>query len=159
MITIKSDREIELLSIAGNIVYETHQFLKQYISPGITTLELDKLAYDFILSKGATPSFKGYDGFPGSICASVNEQVVHGIPSTETILKDGDNSFIYDVSQSNSLIVLDGELKKVSSIDNIAPDERVYSVSLEERVLPLSLRPNNTLTNLSVAYTSPETVT
>ena len=89
MITIKSEREIELLRIAGNIVYETHQYLKQYIAPGITTLELDKLAEEFIRSKDATPSFKGYDGFPGSICTSVNEQVVHGIPGNYK-LKDGD---------------------------------------------------------------------
>ena len=57
MITIKSDREIELLRIAGNIVYETHQYLKQYIKPGITTLELDALAEEFIRSKDAIPSF------------------------------------------------------------------------------------------------------
>lgn len=89
MITIKSDREIELLRIAGNIVYETHQYLKKYIKPGITTLELDKLADKFIRSKNAIPSFKGYDGFPGSICTSVNQEVVHGIPGTYK-LKDGD---------------------------------------------------------------------
>ena len=89
MVTIKSDREIKLLRIAGNIVYETHQYLKKYIKPGVTTLELDKLAEKFIRSKNATPSFKGYDGFPGSICTSVNEQVVHGIPSDRK-LKDGD---------------------------------------------------------------------
>lgn len=89
MITIKSEREIELLRVAGNIVYQTHQYLKQYIKPGITTLELDKLAEEFIRSKDATPSFKGYDGFPGSICASVNNQVVHGIPGKYK-LKDGD---------------------------------------------------------------------
>lgn len=89
MISIKSDREIELLRIAGNIVYETHQYLKQYIKPGITTLELDKLAEDFIRSNGATPSFKGYGGFPGSICTSINHQVVHGIPGNYK-LKNGD---------------------------------------------------------------------
>lgn len=89
MITIKSDREIELLRIAGNIVYETHQYLKQFLKPGITTLELDRLAYDFIKSKGATPSFKNYNGFPASICTSVNYQVVHGIPG-KMKLKDGD---------------------------------------------------------------------
>lgn len=89
MISIKSDREIELLKKAGNIVYETHQYLKQYIKPGITTLELDKLAESFILSHDASPSFKGYDGFPGSICTSVNQQVVHGIPGNYK-LKDGD---------------------------------------------------------------------
>ena len=89
MISIKSDREIEFLRVAGNIVYETHQYLKQYIKPGITTLKLDKLAEDFIRSHGATPSFKGYNGFPGSICTSINHQVVHGIPSN-TKLKKGD---------------------------------------------------------------------
>ena len=89
MITIKSKREVELLKIAGNIVYQTHQYLKPYIKEGITTKELDKLAEDFIRSKNATPSFKGYHGFPASICASVNHVVVHGIPSLET-LKNGD---------------------------------------------------------------------
>ena len=89
MITIKSEREIELLRIAGNIVYETHQYLKKFIKPGITTLELDKLADKFIKSKDATPSFKGYDGFPASICTSVNQEVVHGIPGSYK-LKNGD---------------------------------------------------------------------
>lgn len=89
MISIKSDREIELLRIAGNIVYETHQYLKPYIKAGVTTKELDALAEKFILSKDATPSFKGYQGFPGSICTSINEQVVHGIPGG-TKLKEGD---------------------------------------------------------------------
>ena len=89
MITIKSDREIKLLEEAGKVVYETHQYLKDYIKPGITTLELDRLAEDFIRSKDCTPSFKGYDGFPGSICTSINEQVVHGIPGKRK-LKDGD---------------------------------------------------------------------
>ena len=68
MISIKSDREIELLRIAGNIVYQTHQYLKDFIKPGITTGELDRLAEEFIISKDATPSFKGYEGFPASIC-------------------------------------------------------------------------------------------
>ena len=89
MISIKSDREIELLSIAGNIVYETHQYLKNFIKPGITTKKLDQLAEDFIRSKDATPSFKGYEGFPASIYTSINEQVVHGIPSNRK-LKKGD---------------------------------------------------------------------
>ena len=89
MISIKSDREIELLKKAGNIVYETHQYLKQYIKPGITTLELDRLAEEFIKEHDAYPSFKGYQGFPGSVCTSVNQQVVHGIPGGYK-LKDGD---------------------------------------------------------------------
>ena len=89
MITIKSDREIELLKKAGLIVYETHQYLKDFIKPGISTKELDDLAEKFIRSKDSYPSFKGYDGFPGSICTSINEEVVHGIPGNK-VLKDGD---------------------------------------------------------------------
>lgn len=89
LIKIKSDREIELLRKAGHIVYLTHQYLKPYIKEGITTKELDTLAEEFICSQGATPSFKGYNGFPGSICASINNQVVHGIPG-KTKLKKGD---------------------------------------------------------------------
>jgi len=89
MITIKSDREIELLRIAGNIVYQTHQYLVPFIKPGITTKELDEKAEAFIRSKGATPSFKGLYGFPGSVCISLNQEVVHGIPGKRK-LKDGD---------------------------------------------------------------------
>lgn len=86
---IKSNEEIELLKIAGQIVGDTHNYLKQFIKPGITTKELDKLAYDYIISKDATPSFLNYEGYPASICTSVNEEVVHGIPS-DRILQEGD---------------------------------------------------------------------
>ena len=89
MITIKSEREIALLKQAGNIVYKTHQYLKPFIKEGITTKELDQLAEDFIRKNEATPSFKGYNGFPGSICKSINEEVVHGIPDSRK-LKNGD---------------------------------------------------------------------
>ena len=89
MINIKSDHEIELLRIAGNIVYQTHQYLKPFIKEGITTLELDKLAEDFMRSKGATPSCKGYHGYPATLCTSINDEVVHGIPSKRK-LKNGD---------------------------------------------------------------------
>jgi len=89
MINIKTSREIELMKIAGAIVGETHKYLIPYIRPGITTKELDNIAYNFIISKHATPSFKGYDGYPGSICTSINEEVVHGIPSNRK-LKEGD---------------------------------------------------------------------
>ena len=89
MISIKGETEIELLRIAGNIVYETHQYLKDKVKPGITTKELDTLAENFIRSKNATPSFKGYEGFPAATCISINEQVVHGIPGNRK-LKEGD---------------------------------------------------------------------
>ena len=89
MITIKSDREIELLRIAGNVVYKTHQYLKPFIKEGITTNELNQLAEAFILDHDATPSFKGYEGFPYTLCISLNDEVVHGFPS-ERKLKNGD---------------------------------------------------------------------
>lgn len=89
MITIKSPREIEFMKIAGEIVGNTHHYLEKYIKPGITTKELDRLAEEFIIKSGATPSFKNLYGFPGSICISINEEVVHGIPGTRK-LKNGD---------------------------------------------------------------------
>ena len=89
MISIKSEREIELLRIAGKIVGDTHNYIKQYIKPGITTMELDHIAETFIRKNGATPSFKGLYGFPNACCISVNEEVVHGIPSNRK-LKEGD---------------------------------------------------------------------
>lgn len=90
MIKIKSAREIELLREAGKIVALTHQEIKKHIKEGISTMELDEIAEKTIRSYGATPSFKGYGGFPGTICASVNEVVVHGFPSKKKILHNGD---------------------------------------------------------------------
>lgn len=89
MITIKTEEEIEKLRVAGNVVGKTHKYLIPFLKPGITTKEIDKLAEDFILSQKCTPSFKGLYGFPGSICISINDEVVHGIPSRRK-LKDGD---------------------------------------------------------------------
>ncbi|CUH95171.1 Methionine aminopeptidase [Propionispora sp. 2/2-37] len=90
MIILKSDREIEYLRDAGQIVAETFVEIKKAIKPGVTTLELDQIAEKYIKNRGATPAFKGYHGFPGNICASVNEEVVHGIPGLRK-LKNGDN--------------------------------------------------------------------
>ncbi len=89
MINIKSLKELELMRAAGNIVAETHEKLKEVIKPGISTMELDTIAEEYIRKCGAIPAFKGYEGFPASICTSINEQVVHGIPGA-VILKDGD---------------------------------------------------------------------
>ena len=89
MITLKSKREIELLKEAGHIVYLTHQYLRPHIKAGIKTKELDRLAEEFIRGKGATPSFKGYEGFPSTLCISINDEVVHGFPS-DRVLQDGD---------------------------------------------------------------------
>lgn len=90
MIHRKSRHEIAIMKKAGEIVARVHLAMKEHVKPGISTLELDKIAETIILKSGATPSFKGYRGYPSAICASVNEQVVHGIPNEATILKEGD---------------------------------------------------------------------
>ena len=89
MISIKSEKEIELMRHAGYLVSLTHQYLKPFVKEGITTKELDKLAYDFILEHDGVPSCLGYEGFPATLCTSVNDEVVHGIPS-DYKLKNGD---------------------------------------------------------------------
>lgn len=90
MIVIKSPREIEIMAAAGKLTAGAHQVVKDAVVPGITTRELDRLVEEFLLKNGATPTFKGYGGFPASICTSVNNQVVHGIPSDDVILQQGD---------------------------------------------------------------------
>ena len=89
VIIIKSPREIEQLKKSNAIVAEVFQKLKKAIVPGITTKELDQIAEEMILSRGATPAFKGYRGFPATLCISINEEVVHGIPGQRR-LKEGD---------------------------------------------------------------------
>ena len=90
MIILKSEREINYLRDAGRIVAETHVEVKKAVKPGVTTLDLDRIAEEYIKSRGAIPAFKGYHGFTGNICASINEEVVHGIPGLKK-LKNGDN--------------------------------------------------------------------
>lgn len=90
MIFLKSDEEIELLRISNQIVAKTLAEVAKIIAPGVSTGHLDKIADEFIRDQGAVPGFLGYGGFPKSVCISVNEQVVHGIPSDKVILKEGD---------------------------------------------------------------------
>jgi len=89
VINIKSDMEVQFMRCAGKVVADTLALIQSEIKPGITTAELDNLAEEFIINQGAKPSFKGYCGFPASICTSVNDEVVHGIP-TNRILLEGD---------------------------------------------------------------------
>ncbi len=90
MIILKTDREIAYMKDAGKIVADAHSEVRKAIRGGISTLELDKIAEKYIRSQGAIPAFKGYNGFPGSICASINQEVVHGIPKRGRKLKNGD---------------------------------------------------------------------
>lgn len=89
-IIIKNPEQIEKMRIANRIVGEVHRLMKDEVRPGVSTKDLDRIAEEYIRSQGAVPSFKGYHGYPGSICASVNDEVIHGIPSKKRILREGD---------------------------------------------------------------------
>ncbi len=89
-VTIKSEKEIELMREAGRILAIVHEELRDFIRPGISTLDVDKKGYDIIKKFGCTPSFLHHNGYPASICTSVNDEVVHGIPDKHRILQDGD---------------------------------------------------------------------
>lgn len=89
MIKLKTEKEIEMMRVAGKITADTLDEISKHIKPGISTLELDKIARMFIINKGAKPAFLRYNGFPCSICASIDDVVVHGIPRADMILQEG----------------------------------------------------------------------
>lgn len=89
-VTIKSNKEIELMREAGNILAIVHDELEKFIKPGITTMDINKKGEEIIRSYHCTPSFLNYNGYPASICVSVNDEVVHGIPSKKRVLQEGD---------------------------------------------------------------------
>ncbi len=147
MIKIKSQREIDLMRQAGHIVYLTHQYLKPYIKEGITTKQLDKLAEDFIRSKNAIPSCKGYEGYPATLCVSINEEVVHGIPSNRKLKKGdivsidvcvcykgyhGDSAWTYpvgEISNSKKELLLYTEQALYEGLNQIKPGNRIGDIS------------------------------
>ncbi len=88
--TVRTDEEIELMRIAGHKLARVHRALRDCIRPGITTKYIDELGERLILEEGGIPGFKNYGGYPASICVSVNDEIVHGIPSAERVLKEGD---------------------------------------------------------------------
>ena len=89
-VTVKAEREIRLMREAGAILAKVHEELHDIIRPGISTLEIDRICEKLIRGYGCKPSFLGYEGYPASVCVSVNDEVVHGIPSKKRVLKDGD---------------------------------------------------------------------
>ena len=89
-VTIKSQREIDLMRKAGEILAATHDELARALHPGMSTFEIDRLGEKIIRGYGCVPSFKNYNGYPASICVSVNDEVVHGIPDKRRLLKEGD---------------------------------------------------------------------
>lgn len=128
MIFTKNDKEIDLMRSAGRIVAETLLLIEQKVRPGITTKELDRIAEEFILSKGAKPSFKGLYGFPAALCISVNQVVVHGIPGGY-VLKDGD---IISVDCGAFLNGFHGDAARTFAVGNISEEARKLIKVTEE---------------------------
>ncbi len=153
MITIKSNREIELMIEAGRITALAHRKVKEAIRPGISTLELDKIAEETIRACGATPSFKGYNGFPGSICASINNVVIHGIPKQNTILKDGD---IISVDIGACYKGYHGDSAVTQGVGNVSEHrKRLMRVTKESLYKGLEMaKPGNRLSDISHAIES-----
>ena len=89
-VTIKSSQEIELMRQAGKILAKVHEGLKKELNPGMSTLDIDRIGEEMIRSFGCEPSFKNYQGYPASVCVSINEEVVHGIPRKDRIIEEGD---------------------------------------------------------------------
>ncbi|WP_028591589.1 type I methionyl aminopeptidase [Paenibacillus massiliensis] len=147
MIVCKSETELSYMREAGRIVAETHKILAEQIEPGITTGELDHIADQYIRSQGAVPSFKGYNGFPASICASVNEQLVHGFPGSRKLDEGdivtfdigaqyrgyhGDSAWTYPVGSISDaaqrlLDVTEGAL--MEGLSQVKPDVRLFTIS------------------------------
>lgn len=147
LINIKSEREIELMKQAGHLNYLTHEELKKHLKPGITSKALDKIAYDFITKHGGIPSCLNYEGFPASICISINDEVVHGIPKNRKI-KNGDivsidftvrlNGYEADaartyiigsVSKEKEDLVKNTELALYEGIKKVKPGARIGDIS------------------------------
>ncbi|HET7041755.1 MAG TPA: type I methionyl aminopeptidase [Gemmatimonadales bacterium] len=121
MVTLKSKAELETMRAAGRIVFGVLDELKRHVRPGISTWDLDKVAEEYIRGHGATPSFKGLYGFPATICASISEEIVHGIPSKKRVLADG-NVFTADVGA-----MLDGlhaDSAYTYAVGEISPEAR-----------------------------------
>lgn len=147
MIICKSESELRYMREAGRIVAETHRLMKQAVKPGITTRELDQIAETYIRSQGAIPSFKGYNGFPSSICASVNDELVHGFPGSRKLNEGdiisidigaqyegyhGDSAWTYAAGAVTPEVqrLLDvTEASLYAGLQLIKPDVRLYTIS------------------------------
>lgn len=147
MIIIKNDKEINLMRKAGKIVAETLLVVEKNIKPGITTAELDRIAEEFITKHGAKPSFKGLYGFPASLCISVNEQVVHGIPG-RYVLKEGD---IVSVDCGAMIDGYHGDAARTFAVGNISEEaQKLIEVTKESFFKGLeAVKVGNNLTDIS----------
>ncbi len=147
MIICRSESELVFMREAGRIVADTHRLMAKAVEPGITTMELDRIAEAYIRSQGAIPSFKGYNSFPGSICASVNDELVHGIPGSRKLNEGdiisidigaqfegyhGDSAWTYGVGQISdeaARLLQVTEQSLYAGLQHVKPDTRLFTVS------------------------------
>ena len=150
MINRKSRDEIKKMIHAGHIVALVHQKMKEVLEPGISTKELDSIAMQIIKENRAVPTFLGYQGFPASICTSINEQVVHGIPSENAILKEGDIIAI-DVGATYGGMV--GDSAWSYEVGKVSEDVHKLMVTTEESLFAgiAQMKPGNVLDDISKA--------
>lgn len=150
MINRKSRDEIKRMRHAGHIVALVHQKMREVIEPGISTKELDNIAFNIIKENRATPTFLGYNGFEGTICASINEEVVHGIPSEKRILKEGDIISV-DVGATYGGLVGDGAW--TYAVGKIKPEVQKLLYVTEESLMSAiqKMREGNVLDDVSGA--------
>jgi methionyl aminopeptidase len=147
MIYLKSERELNYMKDAGRIVAEVHQELAKATKPGVTTQQLDEIAEDIIRKKGAEPAFKGYRGFPASICTSINEEVVHGIPGLKK-LKNGDivsidvgtviNGYYGDGARTNPVGEVDNEIKRLLEVTEKSLEKGIEKAIANNRISDIS---------------------
>ena len=128
-IKIKREQQIKKMRLAGEITGRTLNLLKEKIVPGITTFELDKIAESYIMECGALPSFKGYSGYPASICTSINDEVVHGIPSKDRVLKEGD---IISVDVGAYIDSFHGDAARTFAVGKVTPEKQRLIAVTEE---------------------------
>ncbi len=146
----KSKFEVNLMKQAGNIVAIVHAAMKDAVKEGVTTKELDELAFKIIKEHKADPTFLGYNGFPASICTSVNEQVVHGIPSNDVVLKNGDIISI-DIGATYKGFV--GDSAWTYPVGEISDEKKMLLKATEESLFEglEHMKSNNRLENVAGA--------
>lgn len=125
-VTIKSAREIERMRVAGKILASVHEELGKALKPGMSTLDIDRLGEELIRSHGCVPSFKNYNGYPASICVSVNDEIVHGIPNSHRIIHEGDivsldagviyEGYHSDAARTHAVGVVDPKAQKLIDV-------------------------------------------
>jgi methionyl aminopeptidase len=147
MIILKSQEEIEKIALSCRIVAKTLDYLRDKVNPGITTKEIERLAEDFIRANNAVPAFKGYKGYPASICASVNNEVIHGIPS-DRVLEEGDilgidlgvykDGFYGDAAYTFPVGKIDSEIERLLRVTEESLNIGIEKAREDKRVSDIS---------------------